>query len=181
MPMQPQPNFPLGPAPSLPGPPGEIPTVSPVEYPGAVFLPTTNEAQLPFIFPIGNGAFLYYNQGQLYLRTAAGRFPVPGGGGSSGQVVVVTAAGTPYAVQPTDTFIFVDTSAGAVTVTLEAAPVVGREVIIKKISTDTNVLTIARNGNAIEGSAADLTTASTGRPSYTLAFENNGGGWWWIV
>lgn len=87
-------------------------------------------------------------------------------------------ANTPYAVAATDETILVDTSAGNVQVTLPAAPTAGRVLNIKKITTDGNTLTIARNGKTIEGAAANLTTASSARPNYTLQYDATAGSWW---
>lgn len=85
---------------------------------------------------------------------------------------------TTYLAVIADHTIFCDTTAGAFTVTLEASPSDGKRIEIKKVSTDVNILTIARNGNNIEGAAADLTTALTTRPSFTLVYELSTTTWW---
>jgi hypothetical protein len=73
---------------------------------------------------------------------------------------------------------FVDTSSAAITATLPSSPALGDFVsFIDYAGTfDTNNLTIARNGNPIQGSAADLTVA-TERAGLTLVFTDNTQGW----
>ena len=90
----------------------------------------------------------------------------------------VAFADTPYAVTATDYQIDVDTSGGAVTVTLPASPTNGRELNIKKITTDANVLTIACNTKNIEGAASDVTTSSGARPNYAIQYDSTAAGWW---
>lgn len=85
---------------------------------------------------------------------------------------------TTYTILPTDLTILCDTSSAGFTVTLEAAPTDGRIVNVKKITTDGNTLTIARNGNNIEGAAANLTTALTTRPNFQLQYELANTTWW---
>jgi hypothetical protein len=73
---------------------------------------------------------------------------------------------------------FIDTSGGAVTATLPASPTLGDEIsfIDYAATSDTNNITIARNGSNIVGTAEDLTVA-TERASFTLVFTDNTQGW----
>ena len=97
-------------------------------------------------------------------------------GGTSWQAVKVTgdspvsgAAGAGY---------FMNTTSGAITLTLPGSPTIGDEIsFIDYAGTfDTNNLTIARNGKNINGSASDLTVA-TERAANTLVFTDNTQGW----
>ena len=97
-------------------------------------------------------------------------------GGTSWQAVKVTgdspvsgAAGAGY---------FMNTTSGAITLTLPGSPTIGDEIsFIDYAGTfDTNNLTVARNGKNINGSAADLTVA-TERAANTLVFTDNTQGW----
>ena len=97
-------------------------------------------------------------------------------GGTSWQAVKVTgdspvtgAAGAGY---------FMNTTGGAITLTLPASPTIGDEIsFVDYAGTfDTNNLTVARNGKNINGSAADLTVA-TERAANTLVFTDNTQGW----
>jgi hypothetical protein len=74
--------------------------------------------------------------------------------------------------------IFANTSGGAWTLTLPASPTIGDEVsVIDYAGTfDTYNLTIGRNSQNIQGSAADLTVA-TERAGFTLAFTDGTQGW----
>jgi hypothetical protein len=94
-------------------------------------------------------------------------------GGASWQAVKTTAfnvaAGEGY---------FVNTTSGAITATLPAAPSLGdfASFIDYAGTFDTNNLTIARNGKNIQGTAADLTVA-TERAGFTLIFVDDTQGW----
>jgi len=98
---------------------------------------------------------------------------------------VTIAAGTDWQAVKTTTFTavagegyFVNTNAGAFTVTLPATPTLGDEVsFIDYAGTfDTNNLTVARNGENIQGSAADLTVA-TERAGFSLVYTDGTQGW----
>ena len=94
-------------------------------------------------------------------------------GGTSWQAVKTSnftaAAGEGY---------FINTTSGAITMTLPASPSIGDEVaFIDYAGTfDTNNLTVGRNSEKINGSAADLTVA-TERAANTLVYTDGTQGW----
>jgi len=73
---------------------------------------------------------------------------------------------------------FVNTTSGAITVTLPASPSVGNIVAIKDYAntSDTNAITIARNGSNIDGTAANPVVANEGG-SVTLVYADATKGW----
>lgn len=73
---------------------------------------------------------------------------------------------------------FVDTSSGAITMTLPASASRGDEVhIIDYAATaDTNNITIGRNSHKIQGASSDLTVA-TERAAFTLVYVDSTQGW----
>ena len=98
---------------------------------------------------------------------------------------VTIAAGTDWQAVKTTTFTavagegyFVNTNGGAFTMTLPATPTIGDEVsFIDYAGTfDTNNLTIGRNSENIQGSAADL-TVSVERAANTLVYTDGTQGW----
>jgi len=73
---------------------------------------------------------------------------------------------------------FVNTTSGAVTMTLPSSAVRGDEVwIVDYAGTfDTNNLTVGRNSHKIQGDASDL-TVSTERAGFTLVYVDSTQGW----
>ena len=73
---------------------------------------------------------------------------------------------------------FVNTAANAVTVTLPATPTRGDEVGIVDYTgnASTNNITVGRNSENIQGSAADL-TVGTDRAAFTLVYSDSTQGW----
>ena len=74
--------------------------------------------------------------------------------------------------------VFMNTTSGALTLTLPASPSIGDEVsFVDYAGTfDSNNLTIARNSSKIAGATADL-TVSTERAANTLVFTDSTQGW----
>lgn len=75
----------------------------------------------------------------------------------------------------TDYLMLVDTTAGNVTVTLPPSDTFGRILIIKKIAA-ANTLTIARNGEKIEGATSDLAVTTNGQATQ-LMWSGTAFGW----
>jgi len=73
---------------------------------------------------------------------------------------------------------FVNTTSGAITVTLPATPSAGDIVAVKDYANtaDTNLITIARNGSNIDGTAKDALVANEGG-SITLVYVDATKGW----
>ena len=98
---------------------------------------------------------------------------IGGGGGTDWQAVKTSdftaAAGEGY---------FIDTSSGAVTMTLPASPSIGDEVAFKDYGKtfDTNNLTVNRNSENIEGDASNM-TVSLESAGNTLVYVDSTKGW----
>jgi len=95
------------------------------------------------------------------------------------------SAGTDWQTEKTTSFTavagegyFINTTSGVITATLPLSPSLGDEVtFVDAAGTfDTNNLTVARNGEPIQGSAADL-TVSVERAGFTLVYLNVTQGW----
>ena len=71
---------------------------------------------------------------------------------------------------------FVDTSGGAVTMTLPASPSIGDAIAIVALDGGTNAVTVARNSSKIEGGTDDLSMASN-YGAMTLVFSDAANGW----
>ena len=121
------------------------------------------------VFPTGTGS-----ADQILTTDGSGNLSfVDNSGGTSWQSVKTTTftavAGEGY---------FVNTNGGTFTVTLPGSPTLGDEVTIVDYAGtfDTNNLTIGRNGNPIQGAAADL-TVSVERAGLTLVYVDGTQGW----
>ena len=88
---------------------------------------------------------------------------------SDGSTTTTAVAGNGY---------FIDTTSATHTITLPSSPTLGDEIsIIDYAGTfDTNSLTVGRNSENIQGSAADL-TVSTERAGFTLVYVDGTQGW----
>ena len=143
------------------------------EPPGGEYVglqaPTSVSASYTLTFPAATGS-----ADQILVTDGSGNLSfVDNSGGTSWQAVKTTAftavAGEGY---------FVNTTSGAITMTLPATPTLGDEVsVIDYAGTfDTNNLTVGRNSENIQGSAADLTVA-TERAGFTLVYTDGTQGW----
>ena len=94
-------------------------------------------------------------------------------GGTAWQAIATTAA-----TMSAGYGYFVNTTSGAITMTLPSSPSLGDEVsIIDYAGTfDSNNLTVGRNSQPIMGTAADL-TVSTERAAFTLVYVDSTQGW----
>jgi hypothetical protein len=126
-------------------------------------------------FPTGNVT------AGTFLKVAS----VSGSGASGVGQLSFSAAGTSWQAVKTSAFTaaagegyFVDTTSSAFTMTLPSSPSIGDEVsFIDYAGTfDTNNLTIGRNSEKIQGTAADL-TVSTERAANTLVYTDGTQGW----
>ena len=113
-----------------------------------------------------------------------------GAGGTNRKVAVsriktYVGGGTSWQSVKTDNYtasagegVFMNTTSGALTLTLPASPTIGDEVAFKDYAGtfDTNNLTIARNSSKIEGATNDLTVDVEGAGN-TLVFTDSTQGW----
>jgi hypothetical protein len=119
------------------------------------------------LFIVDNGA------GGTNRKVAASRIKTYIGGGTQWQSVK-TSNYTASAGEG----VFMNTTSGALTLTLPASPSIGDEVsFVDYAGTfDSNNLTIARNSSKIAGAESDLTVA-TERAANTLVFTDSTQGW----
>ena len=115
----------------------------------------------------------------------AGQILTSAGSGAPPTFADAAAGGTDWQAVKTSNYtavagqgIFANTAGGAFTVTLPSSPSIGDEVTIVDYggTFDTANLTVGRNSQKIQGSAADLTVA-TERAGFTLAFTDGTQGW----
>jgi len=99
---------------------------------------------------------------------------VDNSGGTAWQAVQTS---TPFTAVAGNGY-FINTTSGAITMNLPASPTIGDEIsFVDYAGTfDTNNLTIGRNSENIQGSAADL-TVSTERAANTLVYTDGTQGW----
>lgn len=97
--------------------------------------------------------------------------------GTDWQAVIVADGSTVTSVSAGEGY-FINTTSAAHTITLPSSPSIGDEIsVIDYAGTfDTNNLTVGRNGENIQGSAADLTVA-TERAGFTLVYTDGTQGW----
>jgi hypothetical protein len=111
---------------------------------------------------------------QVLVTDGAGNLSFVDNTGGTAWVAVKTSGFTAVAGEG----YFCDTSGGAFTATLPAGPTLGDEVsLVDYAGTfDTNNLTVGRNSENIQGSAADL-TVSVERAGLTLVYSGATQGW----
>jgi hypothetical protein len=134
--------------------------------------PTTITGDTPYTLtlPVSTGSANQVLQtdgsGNLSFATVSG--------GAAWQAVTTSTTFTAVSKQG----YFINTSAAAITATLPASPTLGDFIsFVDYAGTfDTNNLTVARNGNPIQGSATDLTVA-TERAGFTLVYVDATQGW----
>ena len=97
--------------------------------------------------------------------------------GTDWQAVVVADVSTVTSATAGEGY-FINTTSAAHTITLPSSPSIGDEIsVIDYAGTfDTNNLTVGRNSENIQGSAADL-TVSTERAGFTLVYTDGTQGW----
>jgi Domain of unknown function (DUF4183) len=98
--------------------------------------------------------------------------------GSSGSSALTWNIASSNSTMTTNNGYFVDTSAGPKTMTLPASPSLGDTIRINDLagSFSTNNLTVARNGNKIQGAANDL-LVDVDQSSFGLVYSNSTYGW----
>jgi hypothetical protein len=111
---------------------------------------------------------------QVLVTDGAGNLSFVDNTGGTAWVAVKTSGFTAVAGEG----YFCDTSGGAFTATLPASPTLGDEVTFVDYAGtfDTNNLTVGRNSENIQGSAADL-TVSVERAGLTLVYSGATQGW----
>ena len=112
---------------------------------------------------------------QILTSTTGGVLSwVDNSGGTSWQAVITADPSTATAGNG----YFCNTTSAAFTVTLPASPSLGDEVTLVDYAGtfDTNNLTVGRNSEKIEGTAADL-TVSIERAAFTLVYTDGTQGW----
>ena len=134
-----------------------------------------------------NGQVQYNNAGALggiaegtagYVLTSNGAGVAPSFQSHSGHAIAWNTVKTADFTAAASNGYPVNTTGGAVIVTLPAAPSLGDEVaLIDYAGTSaTNNITINRNGNPIQGAASNM-TVSTNRAAFTLIFIDGTKGW----
>jgi hypothetical protein len=136
----------------------------------ALHAPTTITSNYTLTLPATTGSANQVLQtdgsGNLSFATVSG--------GAAWQAVVTSTTLTAVSKQG----YFINTSSNAITATLPASPTLGDFIsFVDYAGTfDTNNLTVARNGNKIQGDASDLTVA-TERAGFTLVYVDSTQGW----
>lgn len=120
--------------------------------------------------PSGSAGYTRYNTSKNILEFYNGSTWV----GAGFREVDVTSSRTTDSYETN----WVNTSSGAVTVTLPSSPSKGDRVRFFDVAKtfDSNALTVARNGQSIQGDAADLTVSTEGA-AFELCYYNSTYGW----
>lgn len=95
--------------------------------------------------------------------------------GNARKVTVLHVTTTPVTLAEDADFVTVDTGVGVVTVNLPASPVVGDSYRFARTAGASNLI-IGRNGNNIDGAAADV-TVSTSWEIHTLVWSADASSW----
>jgi len=96
----------------------------------------------------------------------------------AGQLVLpVTAKAANYPMVAGDSTVLVTTAAGAIAITLPAAPVTGRVVWVKKVDAGAGTVVITPAAGTLDGAASQtLTGQNTG-----IMVQFDGANWWTIA
>ena len=143
----------------------------------AQLTPAGSDKQIQFNDNGSFGAIAIGTCGQVLTSDGtSASFQDPAGGGAvSWNTTAITADPNPAVA---GTGYFVNTTSGAVTVTLPSSPSAGDIVAVSDYAqtSTTNAITIGRNGENIQGSAADLTINKNGA-AITLIYVDATKGW----
>ena len=141
---------------------------------GAWVPPTGTTAQRPTGGSLYTGA-IRYNATLVTWEGYNGTQWTGLGGGNPWSSIDNTDS--PYAIAANDR-VFVDTTSGAVTITLPSSPLTGDQLRMLDLAGtfDTNNLTLDRNGNKIMGATANL-TVSTENASIGIVYTGSTYGW----
>lgn len=140
---------------------------------GAVAYATTaNSVAVANVSGIGNIATVNLDGSSSNILYGNGSFAAPASGGMTWNIV------SSNVTMSKDNGYFVDTTAGAKTLTLPSSATLGDTVRINDLAGTfgTNNLTVARNGGNIQGVAEDL-VVSVNQSSFGLVYSNSTYGW----
>ena len=144
---------------------------------------TSSTAELNILDAVSRGSLIYGNSsGATALLTKGGANTVLTSDGTDISWAAPAASGVTYVTKTANYTtqdlegVLANTSGGAFTVTLPASPSAGAQVIVADSGDafGTNNLTVARNGETIDGTAADFVLDITG---VSVQFVYNGSTW----
>ena len=144
---------------------------------------TSSTAELNILDAVSRGSLIYGNSsGATALLTKGGASTVLTSDGTDIAWAAPAASGVTYVTKTANYTtqdlegVLANTSGGAFTVTLPASPSAGAQVIVADSGDafGTNNLTVARNGETIDGTAADFVLDITG---VSVQFVYNGSTW----
>lgn len=110
----------------------------------------------------------------ITITNSSGGITISSSGGS-GETIV--SKSTSYNANVGD-YVYMDTSGGALTLTLPASPAIGSRVSVADLTSSfsKNTLTIGRNGSPIMGIAADM-TVKVANAAFNLRYIDGTNGW----
>jgi len=119
--------------------------------------------------------YIRFNTDVNALEIYQGTAWVPAGGLSN---VNISDTDSPYTASAFQ-MLWIDTTSGAVTVTLPASAQQGDEIRFLDVTGNfgSNELTVARNGHAIQGQSSTDLTVNTNRAGFSLVYYNVAQGW----